>query len=46
MAIDLGDVDTINSLADYYKDEKYEEIKKYYLMSIEKCDSGAMTNLG
>jgi len=31
----------------YYRIEKnYDEMKKYYMLAIEKCNSTAMNNLG
>jgi TPR repeat protein len=46
--IDLEDTDTnyIKQIGNYYKGkEDFENMKKYYLLAIEKGDAGAMNNL-
>ena len=42
-----GDIQAINRLGKYYKSQKdYDNMKKYFLMAIDKGDTDAMYSLG
>ncbi len=47
-AADLGDINAINNLGNFYCEIKkdYEKAEKYHLMAIEKGDVAAINNLG
>ena len=47
MAIDKGDISSINNLAYFFEEQKdYDNMIKYYLMAIDKGNDDAMQNLG